>query len=444
MDGFWTALLVVLGVILVLLVATLPCWLLLSWFSKKELLEQYEFIQRVDGIAFATSLLACITSVVFWARSDSAVYFDTWQDSKIWRQTNASDTQLSHGTVTNAINMALACVNASHNRSLQVSQREWQDVKYEHFVVGIELSTHAFVTNQWLLVVFILSAASFMQGRRFQRSDTEKSAQAWEARFTTKGDGDGSDSDLYNPDLPDFGRWFEYAWTSPFQVVLVVGTVGLGETRFVLVAATLQCALVLHGYHIELLLWHWQYGHKAQTGTPQVQSNTFAPGERSRVVPTFNVNAMQFKYGKRGETASYEALHVVDSRAKQRQTKRPDVGVSAWTILRALFFVWVVHFSLWVVVVQHFYQEINTFNDCNFDVKAPAWIQALVWSQCLLFSAFGGVQTWQFVSLLVTKEGERDTWESSSRWRQVSLLYSILSVTAKTLLDVFFIWGSAM
>lgn len=441
MNAFWLAFLVIVGVLVALVVLMLPSWLLLSWFSKKALLEQYEFIKRVDGIAFVTSFVALLVSIGFWVFSDSAVYFDSWQDSKIWRQSNASVAVFSPAA--SAINKELACVNASHNRSLQISQQEWKDIKYEHFVVGIKPTTPAFVTNKWLIIVAILTFASFFQGRRFRKSDPEKSAQSWEARFGAPGKSDSDDREVYHPDLPDFGRWYEYAWTSPFQVVLVVGTVGLGETRFVLAAAALQCALVLHGYHIELMLWHWQFGHTTKPSPGLVQITTIPGPDAARMVPMFNLNAMHFKYGPRGKTPSYEAL-VDNSRAKERQIMRPDLDVSAWTIWRALFAVWVVHFTLWVVVIQHFYQEINTFNECNFDVQAPAWIQALVWSQCLLFSAFGGVQTWQFLCLLVTKKEERDTWDICSRWRQASLLYSILSVTAKSLLDIFFIWGSTL
>ena len=75
----------------------------------------------------------------------------------------------------------------------------------------------------------------------------------------------------------------------------------------------------------------------------------------------------------------------------------------------------------------------------------PSAVSFLVWSQFVLFTSFGVVSTLQVLyakplPLDVTEEFTKGKVDRKRAWSKVSLRYSILSVTAKTLLEVGFVW----
>ena len=75
----------------------------------------------------------------------------------------------------------------------------------------------------------------------------------------------------------------------------------------------------------------------------------------------------------------------------------------------------------------------------------PSTVSFLVWSQFVLFTSFGVVSTLQVLyakplPLDVTEEFTKGKVDRKRAWSKVSLRYSILSVTAKTLLEVGFVW----
>ena len=55
----------------------------------------------------------------------------------------------------------------------------------------------------------------------------------------------------YSAKAPDPSRWYEYIMTSPFQIVLVAICFHVRESKFLIVLAMLQVALVAMGYPIE-------------------------------------------------------------------------------------------------------------------------------------------------------------------------------------------------
>ena len=75
----------------------------------------------------------------------------------------------------------------------------------------------------------------------------------------------------------------------------------------------------------------------------------------------------------------------------------------------------------------------------------PSAVSFLVWSQFVLFTSFGVVSTLQVLSAKplppnVQKEFTTGKEEQKRAWNKVSFRYAILSVTAKTLLEVGFVW----
>ena len=101
-----------------------------------------------------------------------------------------------------------------------------------------------------------------------------------------------------------------------------------------------------------------------------------------------------------------------------------------------LFNMWCVHGVLWYVIIQHFIGTVKEFNECELGQTVPDGVIVLVWSQFILFSAFGVVQTGQFVVMCWSPFAPQ-----TNIWRLSALLYSILSISAKTSLDISFIAG---
>jgi len=214
---------------------------------------------------------------------------------------------------------------------------------------------------------------------------------------------------LFNEKLPnqsvEFTRWLEYALTSPLQIWLVYSSFFMGDFTILLYAALTQAGLVLLGALIE----HFYYKackkhikHNAILHNTEIKDKTLA---------------------KR----NYYYLCVI------------------WVSLLS----WMMHLLLWIPIFITFTRLDNHFETCydfgddlidNWrDVK---WIvYVILYTQFFLFTSFGLVSTKRVLhaSSIPPFKWPDDKDEIKKRNRQDAKSYAWLSVTAKIVLDIFFI-----
>lgn len=222
----------------------------------------------------------------------------------------------------------------------------------------------------------------------------------------------------YNPKGPDFGRWVEYAITSPLQIVIVTCSVWARDRAVLFALAMTQANMMLIGYIIECCL-----------------------------KKIYRYNIVQETQDANSQTVPRKAPR---SEAKHTNTQ--------YRLLFALVMAWTTFGVIWYVIIQQFNRQ-NTnagkCDDCDSTPVAacpsdhcqvkdaacqgrndiPPAVVFIVASQCVLFASFGLVQTWQifFARRVCTRV------QVEATWRTVTLYYSILSVVAKCTLEIGFI-----
>ena len=58
-------------------------------------------------------------------------------------------------------------------------------------------------------------------------------------------------------------------------------------------------------------------------------------------------------------------------------------------------FSWLFFAAIWWTILSRFARQVDNQTDCNFIDKMPAAVNFILWTQSLLFAAFGIVQTLQ-------------------------------------------------
>jgi len=188
---------------------------------------------------------------------------------------------------------------------------------------------------------------------------------------------------------PDFWRWVEYALTSPLQIIIIAGSFYIRETSQLITLAGLQGVLVLLGYVIELEIqticlqkvaaWHRQYE------------------EKSRVTV--------------------------------------GIFVAQCRLTFLLLCSYVCHAIIWAILISKFQMQAAAIRDCQNPTHMPDEIIIIIVLECVLFTLFGLVLTIQAVQ--VSLASHLDAVMVQSSWTNVSGWYSVLSLSAKLVLE----WG---
>jgi hypothetical protein len=191
----------------------------------------------------------------------------------------------------------------------------------------------------------------------------------------------------YKPWLgPEFSRWTEYLCTSPLQIFLVCVAFGTTNISTLLGQVGMQAALVLFGYDIE---------HQIK----KIYKRGIRNNCRTRFHNIFGIMNLR--------------LYVY-------------LGVS-----------WLLHALIWSVILGRFYLQERQGELCEKeeDFRMPAEVSFLVWSQFVSFTCFGVVCTLQ-----VWFAKPKDEELRIKAWNRFSLVYAILSITAKTFLEIGLCW----
>jgi hypothetical protein len=409
-----------------------------------------EKLRKIDRISFFLSF-ACLIITLGIAYFDDSAFegarYTTLRDTRIWTNMMDSPTLRLNGTCP--------------HESLDITGVPWQR---EHgFVrVGVDASRPIF-QNQYLHLLWIFAVTCFCQWTRFRNNfetvalvplsaDAESSIKPWyDPSSFVLGSGD-----TYNPTGPDVGRWIEYALTSPWQVVIVAVNVGIDDFRFLAILWNLQCVMMLQGFLIELCIdkiWEAEIEYFALLcNAKPAAPNTPIKNGNSSIAPS---------------TASRsDKYHVQAMAAPEDMQSRQDRITFLYRVsISVSLGVWIAHVTLWLVLILEFMNTTSSFEDC-FQTGPPPFVQYLLILQCLLFTTFGLTQGWQFYHIrrLISATYESHFTGSSGSaenkrflqdqalasmqqdreqsWLDVTLMYSVLSITAKTVLDVIFIAGT--
>jgi len=284
--------------------------------------------------------------------------------------------RLWHNTV------AESCAAGSFD--LVLTQPPWtNDNKQKYDGLSMEGAVHASHIDLTAVAFFIFAFSALFQGARYWYFDNWK------------------------PVGPEFSRWLEYAFTSPLQVVLVALSFGISNIDVILGFFGMQLAMVLMGYSIEKQT-NKKYLHDPDKKSTKFYYFTFFGGDIRGLV--YILVSWTLHFLTWGLPGLWEAQIV------------------RWGIAGQYAFV-------------HQYQK--KCGDPNFQI--PAFVDVLFFGQFICFVLFGVVCTWQYswAGYLGEQGQERDDIKKGSkyktRWAQYSLAYAVLSVTAKTLLEVGFL-----
>lgn len=245
----------------------------------------------------------------------------------------------------------------------------------------------------FLIISIVLLISCFVQAYRYYNNRVNVASNGGYTALDSKNEAG------YNPIKPDFWRWCEYAFTSPFQVLLI-GLVMLIQDVYLLFALCgLQFALMWFGFAIEKQI------HKLY--------------------------------------------------------KKPDKsGMKMWILL---FCAWVCFVIIWGILFAQFAMLDKNMKQCVEEDKRgiPGEVKALVSLQFVSFFLFGFVQTCQaivskydwgcFYFCCGCNHASRNTYvdwgyfaflsnheqtDKNLKWLSVTLWYSVLSLTSKLFLDV--------
>lgn len=250
--------------------------------------------------------------------------------------------------------------------------------KSDGFLQGISTSVdiHYTTINLFFIAVPIFVFSCLFQLARYRYYCTETNHEGW-----------------YKPSLgPEFSRWTEYLCTAPLQIFLVCVAFGTTNISTLLGQVGMQAALVLFGYDIEQQIKKiYKRGLKPNKQHTKRFHNIFG-----------FVNLRLYVY----------------------------LGVS-----------WLLHALIWSVILGRFYLQERQGELCEKqkDFRMPQAVTFIVWSQFGSFTCFGVVCTWQAISAIsATKKISKE--EQLKAWTKFSAQYAFLSITAKTFLEVGFVW----
>ena len=334
-------------------------------------------VQKLDYCSAALSTICLITSVCFWIFGNNQPQVTVQRTT--WLVSQHKDLQDS--MVLHAKHVNNFCPNSEIEQHLY---NPWNSTKEQVItselreeIVGSKVAVHVGLWNIWWLLIWVYASAATCQFAR---------AQVW--------------SNTYEPYKgPDFARWFEYLLTSPVQVVVVCLAFGFSDLNVLLMMACAQAGLMILGYNIEHTL-----------------KKTYREKEKT-------------------------------------EHKQKHLG---WKVQQRVFFTlaWLFHILIWgwprlfevlpptwwgIGGLYQLQEDINKKCECNNEpdcnLEIPAFVLFIYWSQFAMFTFFGFICTVQFVA--ATPRGKPDeirTWYYWTWW------YALASITAKTLLEVGFLW----
>lgn len=389
-------------------------------------------------VSSVISFVCLIITVAFMSRTGAfeSARYTTFRDTRIWTKTN---------NVT-----SLRLNDTCENQVLEVTKLPWTEEK--GYVRGGLDSSRLVIQNQYLHLIWILAVSSLFQFIRYKYNAVSESKESgmkpWYDPRAFVLDSFGH----YNPTGPDIGRWIEYALTSPWQIVIVAVNVGVEDFKFLLILWNLQCAMMLQGYLIELCidkLWESIINYFVALS----KSNSLSSDTRKKIGST------SISTGGTQEKTTFEGISPWSEGAMTIE----HVTFLGRILTSICLGVWLQHATIWYIIITEYWNATTSYKEC-FDEGTPWFVTAIVFIQFILFTLFGivqGIQCYRIYEVInthpddcsdVTSQDERKCLnnptsynyfhkQKEQSWLDTTYSYSLLSVVAKTSLDLIFIWG---
>jgi hypothetical protein len=262
--------------------------------------------------------------------------------------------------------------------------RNWNQTHYQCQVIT---SKHGGFYVWWALrLVFVISAIFQLARVYFSLKKDNRYSPVRPKYFACK---------------PDFWRWWEYALTSPIQIFIIGLSFFMGSQSELIALAGLQAALCFMGFIVE-----------------------------KRIDKLYK--------------AKIKSLHPKAGQS----VKEKDSILKIIKILIVLSAAWAFFVIIWDYVLwPRFNRQANNPENCHYGSKMPKEVRFIVWAEYILFLLFGLTQTMQVIIFFL----DINYWpqnftninlmehywkhQQEKRWYQFTMVYSILSITAKTLLE---------
>lgn len=330
-------------------------------------------VQKIDGVSAVLSLLGFFVSLYYVRDIDIRM----WESNMVF-STSPNLTAATAGVGNMLFDTCATSRGMIRNNSgpytLFQLQQKWRNDTFSGTSIAVDTGR---IYKPWVMLHWILLCSFLFQG-----------ARCW--AFTEHDDARPDVLFQYVPSSgPDFWRWVEYALTAPLQIIIILGSFYMRETVLLATMAGLQGALMLLGYAIELELhtvcmlklavWHEPYSVKVGTSA---------------------------------------ACFVAQCR-----------------VVFLLLCAYVCHAIIWAVLIAKFQMQSEAITDCQNPSQMPPEILIIIAVECILFSLFGVVLTLQAGHILLPRHLDAVTVQVL--WTSVSGWYSILSVSAKLVLE----WG---
>lgn len=242
---------------------------------------------------------------------------------------------------------------------------------------GITIFTEAGSYNPMYLLLFIFLVSIGCQYGRYRLYVAEGS----------KSGNNNEGGTQYRPYAgPEFWRWVEYALTAPLQIVIISSTFGVSDRSLLLALGGTQGGLMLLGFSLE----------------QQIR-----------------------KYSK------YRNKDPTSRRNRHQGLK----------LFYLLWSAWALHSIVWYVLLDRYYRQVENIVSCKLPGEMPEFVNFIVIGEFILFSLFGLVPTIQCIYIYYRKPQEASVVKvaDSRMWDLVSVVYGVLSVVAKTLLEYGFL-----
>jgi len=185
----------------------------------------------------------------------------------------------------------------------------------------------------------------------------------------------------YYIECPDFARWLEYTITSPMQIIVICGTVYMRNSEQITLISTLQGALTLCGWTVELFIFHLQ----------------IAAREGGKFSAAFNA-----------------------------------VFAKLATVFAAAVYM---HYVIWSILLAIYQKHEHNLLYCDLGLKSfPNIIGDIITLQFVLFTAFGAVPLLQAGSVVLLPAEK-----TQHIWVLAAVLYAILSIVSKCSLAFLYV-----
>lgn len=333
------------------------------------------WLARLDGVSAFISFVAFWVALGFGLSENGSKGIRRFDDNTpIWRENvlvvnsdlNVSDRRNKKAEVLldsfKGVNSALDGF-CNGTRELYNETRVWDNKTYTGTAVIVPAGSY----SPWAVLMWIFFVSCVFQGARVVKRVK------------------------YDPLKPDFWRWVEYALTSPFQILLIAGSVFIHERIQIMNLMGLQAAMVLIGYLNERFIDKFYKRARKKTMDPS-----------GAKVVTFT-RIMWLK------------------------------------LLLMLVLSWGFFVIIWYSIIQRFEEQKANLTDCEYVTKMPKEVNFIVWSQAGLFALFGAAQTVQALYTLGVKDRKYLTYLNP----QVRKRIAMDRIAVGVLFVIFLVWAMA-